>query len=180
MNSKDIFACLKSHKSTQKSFFGIYPFDKLPNINKLRKLNKDQKQIYIIVNTQPSSKPGEHWFALCIQNNKNNLPHEYFDSYGNKPPPKIVQYLENFLIFSKKQIQNNLTTTCGQWCMYYILFKNHGGSLGQLIAYILEQMKPSHRDKFVNTYVTSQFPKKDMLVRDVSFIINQIALPKNH
>ena len=181
MESKDIFACLKSHKSTQKSFFGIYAFDKLPKIDKLRKLNKDQKQIYLIINTHPFNKPGEHWFAVCIQNAKGkNIPNEYFDSYGKKPHPKIVSYLENFVLFSKKQIQSEFTTTCGQWCMYYILFKNHGGSLFQLIEYILEKIQPSKRDDFVNGYITSEFPKKDMTVQDMSFIINQIALPKTH
>lgn len=181
MNSKDIFANLKTHSSTKKFFFGIYPFDKLPNINKVRELNKNKKEIYLVVNTDPANKPGEHWFALCIQNNlKGDVPNEYFDSYGRKPDKKIVQYLENFLIFSTQPIQNNLTTTCGQWCMCYILYKSHGGSLSQFIHFIAENINPSKRDQFVNEFINNEFTQKNIPLQDLSFIFDQqISTPKN-
>ena len=60
-----------------KCFKGVYPLDKLPDIIKL--------PINIIINTDPSYMPGEHWVSLSI--NKDCYG-EYFDSLGLPPLKK--------------------------------------------------------------------------------------------
>ena len=173
MESKEIYANLKSHRKTSKAFCGVFAFDKIPHLDKLQHAFKDISEIYIIVNTHPADKPGEHWFAMCIQNNDNNAPNEYFDSYGLKPPREIVSYLNNYLIYSKKELQDKFTTTCGQWCMFYILCKCNGGTFGDIIQHIIENTRKDERDFLVNQKIRSEFSSNPEVV-DMSFISDQL------
>ena len=59
-------------------FKGTFSCDAIPKI-------KYKQPIAIIINTDPSYKPGEHWVALFINNNIA----EYFDSFGGKPIKEI-------------------------------------------------------------------------------------------
>lgn len=171
MDSRQIYAALKSNKRTKHCFHGIYPMDMLPDKSNLWSNTSSNKQ-YIIVNTDPSYKPGEHWIALCLS--KNGKHNEYFDSYGQAPNIKIAHYLNDNYLFLTKPMQGFLTTTCGQWCMYYILHKCFGGSFSELASSLDMLDTPLERDSYVNQIVSREFPIKEPIV-DLDFLINQIS-----
>ena len=173
MDTKTIFSSLKANKKTKKCIYGVYPIDKLPKKFKLFKSNEKEK--YLVVNTDPSYKPGKHWFALCIS--KNGKKNEYFDSYGVLPNKKIQKYLNNNFIFVNITLQSKFTTSCGQWCMYYILHKCLGGTLRSLVKELKFLKKPYEKDIYINKIVQSEFKKRIKLI-DWSFLTHQLAQQK--
>jgi hypothetical protein len=171
MEGRDIYAGLKTHSKTKHCFQGIYPINLLPSKHTVWKTG-DKK--YIIINTDPSYGPGEHWFALCLS--KNGV-HEYFDSYGQEPSKKIQKYLGNNYLYLTYPLQDFLTTTCGQWCMYYILHKCFGGTLSQLIKTLSFLRRPFEKDIYINKVISQEFPIKEPVIH-TDFLWNQIAQPR--
>ena len=111
MNSIQLENLLLLDNEIKKNFIGIYPID---NMNELKQNNN-----LMIVNLDPSHKPGSHWVVLY---RKDQDTVEYFDSLGNKPNQSIVKHLfnQNFTcIYSTKRIQNYNTNTCGLYCLFY-------------------------------------------------------------
>ncbi len=81
-------------------FIGTYPRDLLPK-EKIK-----IRPCALIVNTDESSKPGEHWLAIYL--NANGIA-EYFDSFGFMPMHNdIIKFLlrNNIksLIYNSNQI----------------------------------------------------------------------------
>ena len=66
----------------KKLFKGVYPKDQLPTV--------EYPGSYV-VNTNPSTAPGEHWVVMFFNNPRSA---EFFDSYGLHP---IVYGLTDFL-----------------------------------------------------------------------------------
>jgi hypothetical protein len=103
-------------------FRGVYPLDLIPNVK--------QRPLALIVNTHPSNKPGEHWVSIVIDNDGFG---EYFDSFGLPPlHVEIIQYLdkncENGWRFNPLALQNTKSTTCGHYCVLYVIFRCQGYS----------------------------------------------------
>ena len=99
-----------------KCFKGVFPCDQLP-YNLSLPLN-------IIVNTDPSYLPGEHW--VCISINKNGFG-QYFDSFGLYPiKEEIFKFLEekcyNGWSYNQVTLQNINSNTCGNYCVLYIIY----------------------------------------------------------
>ena len=64
-------------KTNSTSFRGVFSRDTLPStINGL-----------LVCNTDPHGKPGEHWIAMCINDDGHG---EYFDSF-ERPPTKVFK-----------------------------------------------------------------------------------------
>ena len=98
-----------------KLFRGIYPRNELYNIKYLNG--------YIVVNTNDSSEPGEHWVAIYFTPQKG----EYFDPFGL--PPLHSDFV-NFLnkkcsrwCYNNKTIQDPLSKKCGKYCIAFLLSK---------------------------------------------------------
>ena len=49
-------------KNCSKIFYGVYPVNKIPNLCSLLAL--------IVCNTDTSSRPGEHWIVLYVDENR--------------------------------------------------------------------------------------------------------------
>jgi hypothetical protein len=112
MNSLEIKKAFKNYNC----FIGVFPRDLLPK----EKITK--RPIALIVNTDPSYLPGQHWIALFI--NTDNVA-EYFDSYGLPPLNKeIFQFLNKLnvekLVYQTKQLQGLRSSTCGHYCVTFI------------------------------------------------------------
>lgn len=111
MNSLTIKRLLKNYKC----FKGVYPSDRLP-YNLPLPLN-------IIVNTDPHYKPGQHWVCVSIDEFGNGY---YFDSFGLPP---LVDDIFNFIAqraykgwrYNRNIIQNISSTTCGKYCIIFII-----------------------------------------------------------
>lgn len=112
---------------------GVLACDQLP-MKALRKY-----PVMTIVNTHPSSSPGEHWLAIYITKYKHGF---FFDSFGNPPdyeqfPKEIVNFLNyncTTMSYSRKQVQNNFTTTCGQHCVFFLCYIQKGWSYSRVLT----------------------------------------------
>ncbi len=115
-----------------KCFKGVYPLNLMPAM---------KKPLAIIVNTHPSDKPGEHWVSIII--NKDGFG-EYFDSFGLPPlHSEFVKYLdrncENGWRFNPIPLQNKRSTTCGHYCVLYVIFRCLGYSYDDFISRFTRQ-----------------------------------------
>src|SRR5882757_6820875 len=108
MNTLQINGCLKGYKN----FCGTYARDRIPNMI--------PKNTGIVVNTDDSSKPGEHWVAIF-----NYDVAIYFDSFGLPPMHKeIIDFLDKISPFgwfhNSVTFQGLKSNTCGMYCVYFL------------------------------------------------------------
>ena len=123
-------------------FIGVYPRDKLP-----KKVYK--RQTGLIINTDKSTDPGEHWVAVALLNNNSG---EYFDSFGLPPLlSEIREFLENNCdngwIYNPVTLQHPLSTSCGKYC----------------VAYLNHRFNNSNYVEFINSFSPSLENKKKIL-----------------
>ncbi len=136
-----------------------------------KKKNFSNKKTFLVVNIDPSYKRGSHWVALMIDKNGKNI---YFDSYG-LPPQKYIfkKYLGKNYTYSKKQVQHPLSTTCGQWCIFFIWEKNKGKKLKDILKFF-ESKHLLANDHIVNLLIQKNFKTKEKVI-DKPFLRKQIA-----
>ena len=92
-----------------KFFYGVYPANKF---NKLRSL-----PALIVCNTDTSSRPGEYWIVLYVDE---NCRREYFDSIGRFLTKWFTTFLdENYtaFIWNEKQLQSVISKFCGHYSL---------------------------------------------------------------
>lgn len=142
MNTKQIWQALTSNTTTETYFDGVFPIDQLKNIK--------SKPELIICNTDPSTKPGQHWVLFFFYNDTV----DFFDSLG-----KSMDYYGNeFVDFAKKfssKFQTSLirtqpknTALCGHYCLYFA----HKRCNGESMENIIKSMKsPDQVLRFVNS-----------------------------
>ena len=121
-----------------KHFRGIFSRDRLPD-----KIN--HKEVGII-NLDTHIGPGTHW--VCYRNIDNHLC-EYFDSFGLIMPTQVQSYLRTSgekIVYSSDEIQERDSVLCGYWCLYYLLERQKGRS----ILDVIHNSKFSPTDKSVN------------------------------
>ena len=75
MNTRQLDTLLRQDPAVGPVFRGVHPIDRLPKL---------KKGAYVI-NTAPSTHPGQHWVAVYGEDTKM----DYFDSYGRYPPKTI-------------------------------------------------------------------------------------------
>ena len=88
-----------------------------------------------VINSDSSSEPGEHWVAVYFDKRGRG---EYFDSYGL--PPTLVgldSYMDAYSlsgwIYNRKTLQAYLSSFCGHYCVYFILFRCRGVPLHVIV-----------------------------------------------
>lgn len=98
----------------------------------LRVLRKDtlQEPLGMIFNTDPISKPGQHWIALYGDGGKIDI----MDSYGSQgldayPQPHVRQILDLLQVTPMRRIQSYDTYVCGHYCLTYLHVRTKGLSL---------------------------------------------------
>lgn len=153
------------------TFGGILPRDKLPK-KKIRTF-----PISFIVNTDTSREPGKHWVAFYLEN-----PHygDFFDSYGYRPEHLAPEF-ETFLSrnvehwnHNERKVQGDFSTTCGQFCLYFLHHRCRGYDARQIIDTFSKD--PEVNDDTVNRFVNETYDAKfDVL--DLDFLTEQIARP---
>ena len=126
LDTKDIRRILESDKRTKIAFRGVYAWDDLP-------IHAPTSSLYVC-NTDPSTRPGEHWVAIYID----GLRHaEYFDSFGLHP---TVLRLETFLTMNSKcwfhntkTIQDIFSDACGYHCIFYAVHRCIGFDMNSIV-----------------------------------------------
>ena len=124
-----------------KYFRGIYSRDNLPG--KIHKLETG------IINLDDSMGGGSHW--ICYRNVDKQYC-EYFDPFGLIMPNEIKNYLKTSgkkMVYSSDELQERDSVLCGYWCLYYLLERQKGRSLLDVI----------HNPKFsfTNQMINHQF-----------------------
>ena len=116
MNSSQIEKLL----AADDKFLGCFPHDMLPPFPK-------QFPRSLIINTDDSSKPGDHWVGLVLIKDKCF----YFDSYGLPILQKnIVNFLKNryrTATVNDVCIQDTFSNLCGKFTIAFVsLVRNEG------------------------------------------------------
>ena len=104
-----------------------------------------------IANTDPSSKPGQHWVVFFFRNANSA---EFFDSYGRAPD----HYNEHFINFIRRNthsyvwntvtLQQNNSQVCGYYVLYYLLMKCRNMPLKDIV----QHFSNDKRENDVNVY----------------------------
>ena len=123
-----------------KHFRGIYSRDGLPHA-----IRKECG----IINLDDMTGPGTHW--VCYRNIDNLV--EYFDSFGLIMPNEALEYFRTSgkrIVYSMDEIQNRSTVLCGYWCLYYLLERQRGKS-------ILDVLHNPHFDDDNSDFIKNYF-----------------------
>lgn len=130
-------------------YIGTYPSDLLPKITKF--------PAALILNTDPSNKPGQHWVAVYI---KRNGVGEYFDPFGLQPlMNEFINFLDNNCpngwTFNDNTIQGINSINCGRFCYMFIILKSLDYSLVQIIKLFsrIHLLNDAIIDKYYNLFV---------------------------
>ena len=124
---------------------GIYASDELLPVQSHRHV--------IVVNTDPASRPGQHWICMYFDGDGNG---EYFDSFGMPPSRNFKRYLDKQCTawtFNNKRLQSLISKFCGHYCIWYCMMKNRNVSLYELI-------KTMPDDTGLNDYLVHRFACK--------------------
>lgn len=165
MDTIELTRILTSDPYTKNIFWGVRASNHLPS--HIRKV-----PACMIVNSDPSFKQGAHWLALFIDENRNV---EFFDSYGQEPEKYrlIFDFLKRYdtnLKKNNRQLQGPLSSTCGQFCLYFLLWRARGVSFEKILSSFSNSLDAN--DFLVSTFVSSvsnRFTK----VYDVDYVVNQ-------
>ncbi len=121
MNTVEINRLLRAR--CRNMFLGVFSSDRLP------KTLPPRRPLMMVCNTDPHNRPGEHWVVLYI--GKNGVG-EYFDSLKQQPPRVFKNYLNKWTSNFKtnsRQLQSAASHFCGQYSVFYCLFRSLGYSL---------------------------------------------------
>ena len=103
------------------NFDGVFSIDTLP----------DQPRL-LVCNTDPSHKPGRHWVAIYVDNDRG----EFFDSFGRRPNAVFERYLNSHCsswIFNDAQLQSVVSKFCGHYCICYCLLRARGIDMRKIV-----------------------------------------------
>lgn len=143
MDGYSLNALMQEDKHVSPYFEGVFAADTLP-----RRLQKSPA--LLICNTDPISKPGQHWVAFFIGSDGRG---EYFDSYGM--PPLVKQHRQWLQSICKSWKYNHTTLqcidseVCGEYCVLYLVHRAHHYSMS----------------KFVKKCFTTNTEKNDTMVK---------------
>lgn len=162
MNNREIEFLLTRNPATRSVFAGVFARNTLPGKPRAR------KPYAYIVNTANAETSGEHW--ICIYHPVVGIP-EYFDSYGMDAPKIFELFMSNRYKKSVVRLQHQLTTVCGQYCLYYICMRSvYHKSMDEILGILYGERK-LNSDVYVNHFV-EEFFLGDFDVQDLDFMIN--------
>lgn len=156
---------LQSDDQVKRQFLGVFPCDMLP-----RGL---PRPCALVANTDPRNKPGSHWVAIHIDADGRG---EFFDSYGTGVYPQFVKFMNTSCddwVNGRKRLQGPLSSTCGQYCVYYLFLRCNGFSLARILS-TFDDNDGINNDAFVTDFVNTYFDVNTQTY-DVKYLCNQIC-----
>ena len=128
LSNHDIERAIHHHADdvTRRAFLGVLPLDALP-----RKV--EQRPAFLIVNTQTSDLPGNHWLCLLLFDDGRG---EIFNSSGQPPPTAIAQWMNEMCrvwTYNSEQYQSFGSAMCGAYCIFVVLNRLQHSSLSQTL-----------------------------------------------
>lgn len=150
------------------NFLGVYAADlapaSLPD-------NATHYPCAYVVNTDPSTKPGQHWVAFYSSAPSQTI--EFFDSYGNKPSAYPHIRLPTNVpagVYSNIAFQSKRSAVCGHYCIFYLVKRAVARWPRTLILHTLSRFKhsvqpgiPYPQDKLVRRFVTNTVRQLDVV-----------------
>ena len=120
---------LLTPSATQVHFLGVFPSDQFPVASFLYPTAQansiNTPAICTIINTDPSTSPGQHRVAFFKSQNGNVKEVEFFDSYGQKPDIYGFNFPPDFHIISNTfPLQSLNTSVCGHYCILYFYLRS--------------------------------------------------------
>ncbi len=152
MNTKEILDVLNNDLFTSKYCYSVLPLNHFLE-------NSFPNSSFAVVNYDDCDKPGSHWVAIFIDENRNV---EYFDSYGIMPLDfSIISKLEEIsngkeIIFNLARFQGT-SSVCGQYCLVYLLLRTRGVKLRKIKKILLQCSSFPERDYIVNHFINQSF-----------------------
>ena len=130
-----------------KYFRSIYSRDRLPD--------QIRKKECGIINLDSIEGQGTHW--VCYRNIDKQM-FEYFDPFGLIMPHEIHHYLAKSgkkVIYSQDEIQNRDTVLCGYWCLYYLIERQKGKGILDVIHH--EDFDSDNSDFIKEYFINHKF-----------------------
>ena len=117
LTTREILCIVRKDAKLRKIFKGVYAIDQLPRII------LDKRPCALIVNLDPSWKPGSHWVAIFLEDKGG--PAHYFDSFGRPPfDDAIISFLNRHSkqgwIYNGTRYQSISSTLCGIYCIAFL------------------------------------------------------------
>jgi hypothetical protein len=148
LSSTDIMKVMKQYEKAYKCFDFIGPtpinfntrklygecvWEELCNFNLEKLIKKGITKIGVIFNTDPDSKPGQHWISMFINIKKKTI--FFFDSTGDPAPKEVKELISkikdqghnlrepiNFKVDSNEGIEHQYgNTECGVYSIFFIV-----------------------------------------------------------
>ena len=124
MNTNEINRLLRAR--CRGTFLGTFASNRLP-----ARLPSN-RPLFLVVNTDPHTRPGQHWVTLYVGRDSRG---EYFDSLHQDTPVSFANYLDKWCTSWKtnsRQLQSGASRFCGQYCVFYTLFRSLDYSLERI------------------------------------------------
>ena len=169
MNSYEITESVNKFRPLKTIFKGVFARDTIPFFT----ATELSTTFCFIVNLDKHNNIGSHWIAVFAQKRKPFM--EYFDSFGRKPSyNSIKQFLSqrDFYFYNNRKLQSVLNTTCGQYCLFYLICRALDIKSQQILSFF-DKDNSQFNDYLVNETVNAIF-KVNYKVSDKEFIISQI------
>lgn len=133
MDTRQIYNTLRRHPKSRLVFLDCVPADRIPF--------SGMHPYTVVVNTDVASRPGHHWVAIYAPS---PTTVEYFDSYGDPPTDRILDYLQRFDVIRRNTdvLQSLMSSVCGQYCIYFILKRAAGESFDSIVHRLALQNSP--------------------------------------
>jgi hypothetical protein len=148
LSSVDIMKVMKQYEKAYKCFdfmgptpinfdtkklYGECVWEELCKFDLEKLIKKGKTKIGIIFNTDPDTKPGQHWISMFINIKKKKI--FFFDSTGDPPPKEVTELIKrikeqglalkkpiNFEIDSNEGVEHQYgNTECGIYSIYFIV-----------------------------------------------------------
>ncbi len=119
-------------------------------------INIEKVPCFIIVNTDSQTLNGKHWISMYLSEKQS----EFFDSLGQSPDKyhkywdKILKKISKTYIYNTQRLQGYSSSTCGQYCLYFIL-KRLSGKHFQSILNDFDLINLKKNDAFVVQFVNN-------------------------
>ena len=148
MNSLKINQILERDPFAKDIFYGVLARDQLPRNIKY--------PTSFVINTDVSSKPGEHWLAIFYD--KNGVC-EFFDPLGFSPKYyKLDDYLKKTstkFYYNTQQMQGIFSKYCGHYCILYLLVKSRQYNLTFFLKLFTKNTK--FNDEMIEKIIKENF-----------------------
>ena len=157
-------------------WLGVFAHDQVP------KLDRSQRRPFaLVVNTDPSDKPGKHWLAFFAPAEPTAAPLEMFDSYGFSPSMHSLAHVAPRIYSSSVTYQSLDSSVCGHYCLFFLFNRAHGVSYRSVEHMLRSHMHfPPHStpDSYVSRFVDSVQSVYRVLVPCTRSVHSQTCIKK--